>query len=277
MKNEEFVFDEAKIKSKFLETSEFEVLFPKHRTIYFKSVENYIIKACLNKKITAEIDYDKCLLKIRTNDSTRDPYIIIKGYEMIQLLSKGMLLEQALKILDDEYCSEIIPIHMLVASEKTFERRRQRLLNPKILKSLELITKCHILIANKNACIIGSFKGVEQAKSVIIKCFENIHPAFQLKELIIKKKLLQDGVEGDWDRYLPKIKKTHSKKNTETRKAGGLPQEIKDRKEDVEMQTGEYFTKNKNIEKLKAKTERRAKIESIRKAREQRYLEPEDD
>lgn len=273
---ENFVFDESKIKNAFTETSKFEVLFPRHRNDYLKSVEMFIIKACQSKKLDFEINYEEGIMKIKTTHLTRDPYIIIKGKELLELLGKGVLLEHAVKILEDDISCEIIPIRIIVSSEKTFERRRQRLLNQKVLNSLQMITKCHILIANKNACIVGDYRGVNDAKNIVIKCFENIHPVFQLKELIIKKKLQTDKIEGDWERFLPKIKKTHSSNKTKSRLSGGMPEEIRERNEDREMETGEYFMKKKNLDKIDSREERRKKREEIRKEKESRFIEPDE-
>lgn len=268
----EIVFDESKCRHPFLEVSSFEVMFPKHRTAYFQSIEKYAVKACEVKKILLEIDYDATLLRVSTTQATRDPFIILKAFELIQLLGRSFLLESAIKVLDDGFTSEIIPVHMLCASQSIFERRRQRIANPKVLKSLELITKCTILISNKTACILGTYKGVNQAKKVIIACFENIHPAFELKRLIIKNKLLDENKEGDWDRLLPKIKKTHSKtKKSITRVGGALPEEIKDRKADEEMNTGVFFTHKENVEKLEKKEINRKRREDKIKRKEERH------
>lgn len=218
MVKNEYAFEESKIKHAFLEVSSFEVIFPKHRIEYFKSIEKYAVKACELKKVLLEIDYEGYGLKVFTTQLT-------KAYELIQLLGRSFLLEHDLKVLEDGFTSEIIPVHMLFDSQNIFERRRFRIANPKILKSLELITKCNILISNKTACIVGSYKGVYQAKKVIIACFENTHPVFELKRLIIKNKLMDENKEGDWDRLLPKIKKTHSrsKKSVIRTKKGSLP------------------------------------------------------
>ncbi len=264
-------FDESKCKHPFLEVSTFEVMFPKHRTSYFESIEKYAVKACEIKKVLLEIDYEASLLKVSTNKDTRDPFIILKAYELIQLLGRSFLLEHAIKVLEDGFTSEIIPVHMLCASQSIFERRRQRIANPKILKSLEIITKCNILVSNKTACILGSYTGVNQAKRVIIACFENIHPAFELKRLIIKNKLLDENKEGDWDRLLPKIKKTHSNVKKTFRPTGSLPEEIKDRKEDKEMETGEFFANKDNVEKLEKKERNRKRKELKIKAKEERH------
>lgn len=270
------VFDESKFKHPFLEASTFEVIFPKHRAVYLQSVVEYILKACDAKKILFEIDYDNCTMKVSTTDRTRDPYIIIKANELIQLLGKGVELEHAVKVLEDGFMSEIIPIHMMNANRKVFERRRQRLLNPKILNSLQLITKCHVLIANKNACIVGDYRGVNEAKSVIVKCFENLHPAFELRALIIKKKLARDDIEGDWERFLPNIKKTHSSRNVCARVSGGMPEEIRERREDIEMQTGEFYTKSENMNRITMREEQRARREQARRAKAERFIEPDE-
>lgn len=277
MKNSELLaFDESKVKHPFIETSSFEVLFPKHRANYLQSVEEYAVKACEQKKISFQIDYEKCLMKVLTTDRTRDPYIIIKAYEMIQLLGRGVLLEKAVRILEDGIASEIVQARILCSSEKVYERRKERLSNPKILKAIELTTKTHVLVSNKTVCIVGDYRGVHEAKNIIIKCFENIHPAFELKKLIIKRKLQNENTEGDWDRFLPKIKKTHSKKKTIGRRSGGLPEEIKSRKADVEMETGEYFIKSENVEKLKMKEEKRKKREEIRQNKLARFEVPDE-
>ncbi|ELA42474.1 uncharacterized protein VICG_00573 [Vittaforma corneae ATCC 50505] len=267
-------FDESKVRHSFLEVSVFEVLFPKHRAQYLKGVESYAIKACEVKKVHFEVDYDKFTMRVSTTDRTRDPYIIIKAYEMIQLLGRGVTLENAVKVLEDGIASEVLQARMLCSTEKIFERRRQRLSNPKILQSIELITKTHVLISNKTVCIVGEYKGVHEAKNIIIKCFENIHPAFELKRLIIKKKLMKDNAEGDWERFLPNIKKTHSKKKKTRRETGSMPEEIHERKEDLQMQTGEYFSNPENTERLRIKEEKRKKREEIRQAKKTRFEVP---
>lgn len=259
-------FDESKVKP-FIETSTFEVLFPKHRAKYLESVQTYAEKACDLKKIQFTIDYTECIMRVSTTERTRDPYVIIKAHEMLQLLGRGVELEKAVKVLEDGMASEILQARMLCSTEKVFERRRARLSNPKVLKSIELVTKTHVLVSNKTVCIVGEYKGVHEAKNIIIKCFENIHPAFELKRLIIKRKLAKENKEGNWDLLLPHIKKTHSNKKKPSRKSGGLPAEIQPRKDDMEMETGEYFSKAENVDRLKAKEERRKKREEARQRR----------
>jgi ribosomal RNA assembly protein len=277
MSKKDLMLDETNFKHAFLETSTFSVLFTKQRLNYLKSVESFIKKACDMKKIAYTVDYDQLTMEVSTTNNTRDPYIIVKANDMIQLLGKGVLLEHAVKVLQDDIFSEIIPIHLINSSEKTFERRKARISNPKTIKALELLTKSNILIAGKTACIVGDYKGINDAKNVIVSCFENIHPVFEIKKLMIKRKLEKDNVDGEWDRFMPKIEKTHSNKKTKSRQSGGgMPENIRDRKEDIQMKTGEYYTNSKNLEKDKAREERRLKRDQIRAAKEQKYVVPEE-
>lgn len=269
-------FDESKIKHPFIEVSTFETLFPRHREQYLKSIETYAVKACEEKKIKFEIDYNSQTMRVFTTNKTRDPYVIVKASEMIQLLGRGVSLENAVRILEDGVACEILPTKILCANEKVFEGRKHRLANPKILKSLELITKTHVLVSNKTVCIVGEYRGVYEAKDVVIKCFENVHPAFELKRLIIKKKLARNNQEGDWERFLPVIKKSHSKKKITGRSEGGLPEEIRERKDDLAMQTGEFFQDSEKVERLRIKEERRKKREELRKAKGLRFEVPDE-
>jgi len=251
-------FDERAIKHQFLEKSTFSVLFAGHRLNYLKSVESFLKKILENKKIALSINYEECTMEVSTTKQTRDPYIIIKADEMIQLLSRGMTLEQASKVLEDDVFCDIIPTNQLCSDEKTLERRRNRINNPKILRAMYLLTKCEILIIRKAACIVGSIKGINDAKKIIIGCFENVHPAFEIKKLMIQKKLISDSVDGDWDRFMPKLAKTHDSRKIKSRRTGEMPADIKPRKEDVERETGEYYADPRNA-KRDEKRERIAK------------------
>lgn len=275
-KNDEFIFDESKIQHEFLEVSKFSVLFQKKCINYLQSVESYIKKACELKKIKFSIDYNECIMEVSTTKDTRDPYVIIKANDFIQLLSKSVLLENAIKIFQDNVFCEIVPLKLISPNDKTMENRKRRLGNPKTLKAIELLTKCHVLISGKFVCIIGNYKGLNEAKSIVVNCFENIHPVFEIKKLMVKKNLEKDKINDDWKRYLPNIQKTHSKKHFKSRETGGMPEDIKDRKEDIMMATGEYYFDKDNIEKLKMKEEKRKKREQIRQSKKQKFEEPDE-
>lgn len=276
MSSKLFKFDEKAFKHQFTEQSICKVVFSKMRIEYLKSIEKLIKKACDAKKIEFSIDYNETTMQVATTHLTRDPYILIKANEMIALLSKGVPLEYSASALEDDVFSEILPVSMLCSSEKTFERRRSRINNPKILKAIELLTKCKIYIAGKVACIIGNYKGLNEAKNIITLCFENVHPVFELKKLIIKKRLAKDNVEGDWSRFMPTIKKTHSQSKTKWRESGNMPEEIKPRKEDLERTSGVYYADENNVSKDKKREEMRIKREQIRKAKAEKYIMPDE-
>lgn len=270
------VFDESKFKHAFLEQSKFSVMFSKQKSDYIKSVEPYIHKACEIKKIEFNVDHQNSVMSVATTDRTRDPYVIIKANDLIQLLSKGVPLEQAVLVLEDDIFGEVIPVKMLCSNEKTFERRKNRLDNPKILKAVELLTKCKLFISGKVVSIIGNYRGLNEAKAIVIACFENTHPAYEIKKSIIKHKLEKEGKEGEWDRYLPTIKKTHSKKITKKRISGGMPADIPQRKEDIARITGEYYANPRNVARDSAAETRRLKREKIRQTRREAGSAEED-
>jgi len=276
MPRSELVFDEAQFKHPFLEKSSYRVVFARHRVEYLRSIEPFVRKACAPKKIEFAIDYEATTMEVSTTDATRDPYIVVKANDLIQLLSKGVPLEHAARALEDDVFCEIIPTNLLCASEKAFERRRGRISDPKTLKAIELLTKCHIFVSGKAACVVGNYRGLNDAKNILIACFENIHPVFEIKKLIIKRKLERDGEEGDWDRFIPKIKKTHSKSRAKPRKGGRLPEDVRPRKEDLARETGEYYASSANIEKDRAREERRQKREQTRRARLERHIAPDE-
>lgn len=261
-------YDESTFKHRFLERSSFKVLFSKYRMEYLKSVEQFIKKTCEKNKIEYSVDYDECTMEVGTNELTRDPYVILKADEFIQLLSKGMHLEDAVKVFEEEVFSEIIKARSLCGSEQTFERRRKRLLNPKILKAIETLTKCKVLVSGKYVCIVGVYKGLSQARKIIVGCFENTHPIFAIKELMIKKDLLKKDIEGEWDRFVPTVRKTHSKKRKPGRVSGGMPEEIRPSKKDLQKETGEFYADEKNIKADEELEKRRERMRDARRKRE---------
>lgn len=260
-------FDESLFKHSFLETSSSTILFAKHRIDYLRSVEQFILKACALKKIAYTVDYEACTMAVATTDTTRDPYIIVKATDLIQLLSQGMILEHAMRVLEDDIFGEVVMVRRLCSNEKVFEHRRDRLNNPKVLRAIELLTRCHVLVSGKTACIVGSERGLEEAKRIITACFDNVHPLFEIRRLMAVKNLAQRGVEGSWDRFLPTIKKTHSKHRKPGRVSGGMPAEITPRKEDKLRETGEICADEGSRTAAKLREQRRAREKKRRQLR----------
>lgn len=202
-------------KSAFVETSEFEIYIPSYREEYIKTVSEEVEKMLRAKNLLLNANYGTKILTVSTTKNTRDPYIIIKGRELLRLLCRGMALKEASNILEDSFFCDIIKIDKLVRKSDTLEKRRERLLgkNASMLKALKLLTKCHIEIQGSTVSCIGPHKGVEDVRKIVIETMKNTHPAFLIKQMITKKKLENDETlkEDDWSRYIPPISKQHKR------------------------------------------------------------------
>jgi ribosomal RNA assembly protein len=242
MKND-LTFKEKDFCKPIAEDNKFKVLFPSYREKYIEQTSSYIKMALERKKLSCEIDLKEKLIEISTNKKTRDPYIFIKGCDFIKLVAKCVEVEVAMKVLGDNFCGELIDIRKLVRSDKVFEKRRDRLIgkNNVTLNALKLLTDCHLCIAGKVVAVVGSYDGLGKAKQIIIGCMNNIHPVYELKKMVIKKKLSEDPTKKneDWSKYLPQLKKTHQKKKKNDKK-----NETKQKSNNKpKLETGEYFYK----------------------------------
>ncbi|KAF9764382.1 KRR1 small subunit processome component like protein [Nosema granulosis] len=237
-------FTEKDFSKPFAEENKFKCLFPAYREKYIDQTSSYIKMALERKKLSCEINLKDRFIEVSTNKKTRDPFIFIKGCEFIKLVCKCVEVEIAMKVLGDDYCGELIDIRKMVKSEKVFEKRRDRLIGKDsvTLNALKVLTDCYILVAGKVVAVVGSYEGLTTAKHVITGCMNNIHPVFEIKKMIIKKKLSEDPTkkDEDWSKYLPEMKKTHQKKTKRKEKAT----EPKDKKKKSKIETGECFVED---------------------------------
>ena len=121
---------------------------------------------------------------------------------------------------------EIIKIGGIVRNKEKFVKRRQRLIGPngKTLKALELLTKCYILVQGNTVAAMGQYKDLKTVRKVIIDTMNNVHPIYNIKELMIKRELSKNPelASEDWGRFLPKFKK----QNVQRKK----PHQVKEKK-----------------------------------------------
>ena len=119
-------------------------------------MENYSLKA--------ELDVLEGSLTVKTTRKCWDPYIIIKARDMLKLLARSVPYEQAIRVLEDDIGSDIIKIGNLVRNKDRFVKRRQRLIGPNgsTLKSIELLTKCYVLVQGNTVACLGPYQGLKQ-------------------------------------------------------------------------------------------------------------------
>lgn len=277
-------FSETDFKNEFAEMSTEEVMYPQYREKYMIQTEKYIVKALEGKNLSCMVDVSKRTICVSTNRRTRDPFIFIKGVNFVKLVSRGVEVAEAMKILEDEYFCEVVDIKSMVKCKERFERRRERLIGPSgvTLKAIRMLTGCHVLVQGKTVSVIGGYRGVEEVKKTVVECMNNVlHPVYQIKRLIEKRKLEGDATKAgeDWERFLPRIKKSSKRsKKVVARRTGELPSDIPARKEDIAMETGEYFMGDGCNEDERKEARRRAREARERKkeVEEMKYVAPEE-
>ncbi len=268
-------FKPEDISGPLLEESNFATLFPKYREAYLKEVWSHVTKALKAHGIGCELNLVEGSMTVKTTRKTVDPYIIIKARDLIKLLARSVPFQNAIKVLDDGVMCDIIKIGNILRSRERFVKRRQRLVGPNgnTLKAIELLTQCFILVQGNTVSAIGGFKEVKIVRRIIIDCMKNIHPIYHIKELMIKRELAKDDrlKNESWDRFLPKFRKINKaakptkKAQREKKEYTPFPPTQTPRKEDIQMESGEYFLKPEQKE---------AKIAEAKElAREQKKLE----
>ncbi|CAK9002260.1 unnamed protein product [Durusdinium trenchii] len=194
--------------------------------------------------------------------------------------------EQARKREDEVYC-DIMKIGGLVRSKERFVKRRQRLVGPNgsTLKAIELLTQCFVLVQGQTVSIMGSIKGIKQVRRIVEDCFHNIHPIYHIKELMIRRELEKDPElkNENWERFLPHFKNRNvQRKKLKTKKAKKktkdvFPPQPAPRKEDLQMESGEFFLneKERQLRQRIAKREaQQAKSAEKRRERAKEYEPP---
>ncbi|KAK0490467.1 hypothetical protein IW261DRAFT_1432199 [Armillaria novae-zelandiae] len=287
----------------FSEESSFATLFPKYREKYLREVWSAATRALDAHGIACTLDLVHGSMSVRTTRKTFDPYVVLKARDMIKLLARGVAINQAVKILDDNVACDIIKIGSLVRNKERFVKRRQRIIGPdgSTLKAIELLTQCYVLVQGSTVSVMGPYKSLKEVRRIVLDCMKNIHPIYRIKELMIRRELAKDPklATESWDRFLPQFRKRHlktsektAKKNekmqtqNEARTAAGLPEAAASktakkpytpfppaqlpRKVDLQLESGEYFLKRHEKEARETEKRKQKQIDATEKRRVER-------
>ena len=256
-------FQKGDMKSSLLEESSFAVLFPHYRERYLTEIWPRVQEKLDTLGIKATLDTADGVMGVSTTDKTWDPVAILKCRDMIKLLARSVPFEQACRVLEDDVESMVIVIGRDVRNAERFTKRRQRLIGPngQTLKALELLTQCYILVQGHTVAAIGKPDGLAIVQKVAEDCMKNIHPVYHIKTLMVKRELMKNPemADKDWDRFLPHFQKLSKKKNKTKRvfrNKNILPDYPQDTEIDRQIESGEYFLKNKAGDKKRRRRNR---------------------
>ncbi|KAG8218308.1 RNA polymerase II transcription elongation factor-domain-containing protein [Butyriboletus roseoflavus] len=292
----------------FTEESSFATLFPKYREKYLREVWSAVTRTLEHHGIACKLDLVHGSMSVLTTRKTYDPYIVLKARDMIKLLARGVALTQAAKVLQDDIACDIIKIGNLVRNKERFVKRRQRIIGPdgSTLKAIELLTQCYVLVQGNTVSVMGPHKSLKEVRRIVLDCMKNIHPIYQIKELMIRRELAKDPklANETWDRFLPQFRKRHLKTSEKTmrkkeklavkeaaRKGAGLePAPAKKEKYakkvytpfpppqqasqgigvDLQLESGEYFLKPHQKQAREEEHRKQKQAEAISKRRAER-------
>ncbi|KAK5635483.1 hypothetical protein RRF57_011195 [Xylaria bambusicola] len=233
---------------------------------------------------------------------TWDPAAILKARDLIKLLARSVPAPEALRILDDNTACDVIKIRNLsillmdqasnfnsVNNKEKFVKRRQRLLGPNgsTLKALQLLTSTYLQVQGNTVSAIGGYKGLKEVRRVVEDTMRNIHPIYQIKELMVKRELAKDPLlkNESWDRFLPNYKKRSLSKRLKPHKVSEkkpytpFPPAAEPSKVDLQLEAGEYHI-GRDAKKRMAQEERlekqKAKKEEKKREREKDFIAPDE-
>ncbi|KIL00469.1 hypothetical protein PAXRUDRAFT_821665 [Paxillus rubicundulus Ve08.2h10] len=289
----------------FTEESSFATLFPKYRERYLREVWSAVTRGLEPHGIACTLDLVHGSMSVRTTRKTYDPYIVLKARDMIKLLARGVTVNQAVKILQDDIACDIIKIGNLVRNKERFVKRRQRIIGPdgSTLKAIELLTQCYVLVQGNTVSVMGPHKSLKEVRRIVLDCMKNVHPIYRIKELMVRRELAKDPklANESWDRFLPQFRKRHLKTSEKTlrkneklekkeaaRKEAGLdpqpgkkdkstkkvytpfPPPQQPRKVDLQLESGEYFLKPHEKQAREVQQRKQKQAEATSKRREGR-------
>lgn len=270
-----------------VDESSFAILFPEYREKYIREIFPLLKRDVGKFNVAADLNLAEGSLTVKTTPKMWDPYAILNARDLIKLISRSVPYKQAVKIMGDDMYCEIIKIGGIVRNKERFVKRRQRLIGPNgmTLKAVELLSRCYILVQGSTVSAMGYFKDLKQVRKIVLDCMNNVHPIYNIKELMIKRELAKNPelAEENWERFLPKFNKRNVQRKKikfKPKDKSPFPPEQLLRKEDYAMFSGEYhLTKDQKHQQMMDEKSKKREIKMKEKKVEdqKQYVAPSDD
>jgi len=171
---------------------------------YISFSSQFVSFAKFIKGIACTLDLVHGSMSVRTTRKTFDPYIILKARDTLKLMARGVAVNQAVKILQDDMACDIIKIGSLVRNKQRFVKRRQRIIGPDgstlkvsnpwhghdnflktfgftLTQAIELLTNTYVLVQGNTVSVMGPYKSLKEARRIVLDCMKNIHPIYRIK------------------------------------------------------------------------------------------------
>ena len=136
---------------------------------------------------------------------------------------------------------------------------------------------------------MGPFKGLKEIRRIVEDCMANVHPIYQIKELMIKRELAKDPAlaNENWERFLPNFKRRTLNKRRKPFKVTDkskkaytpFPPPQEKSKVDLQIESGEYFLGKQAKERARREERlerQRAKKEEKQKERDSVFVPPKE-
>ena len=150
-----------------------------------------------------DVDSDTGEVIIIPNEDLNDPVLMLKSGEVIKAIGRGFTPVQALKLLNDDFYLEIIPLRQLAGTSANAIRRiRSRLIGTggKTRKTIEEYTKVSMVILGNTVSLIGRYTSLVDAREAINKLVNGANHSSVYSWLEEKRKeRIRNEDDPTWD------------------------------------------------------------------------------